>query len=278
MFAVHSGIPIEQNPPVAVIVIFVIILFSMPLAIIVLSYIKRRTRNRAQANKQTDKRINALSDWAKSRGLSFSPDNDINVEHRFWFFDRLKFGGNHYGYNIMEGVTGDLKIYAFDYNAEPEATNISTSGDSKSGTHSFSVTTYEPSTESWKARPFSAAVVETSAYFRPLFIRTEKFRDKVAVSAGLEDIDFESVEFNSKFYVRASDRRWAYDAVNQSSMELLLNHCRFNIEFNGKYIIAYRDELFELGHFEEALQLLIGIIDNLPKTLFGKEKGEKLWS
>jgi hypothetical protein len=267
------GIPIEQDPPIAFIVIFVIIIFSPFLATVVFAFIRRRNRNRDKSNAQTDKRINALSEWASSRGLSFLAGNDSGIDSRFWFFDRLKLGWNHYGYNIMEGVIGNQKVCAFDYHAEASYANVSTEPAS-----SYTITTAEASTESMKARPFSAVIVETSTYFRPLFIRTEKFRDKIAASAGLEDIDFESAEFNSQFYIRASDRRWAYDAVNQATMDLLLSHCRFNIEFNGKYVVAYRDELFELGHFEEALQLLTGIIDNLPRTLFGKEKGEKLWS
>ena len=258
----HTGAIIEQNPPVADVVIIVII-FLIPILIIIIAAIAgfiRRRRNRANIGKQTDNRMNVLADWAKSRGLSFHPDSDINMESRFWFFDSLKTGPSHYGYNIMEGVISNRKVCAFDYLCE--WATVDKSGNRRVGAQSY----------------LSAVIVETSAYFRPLFIRPEKFRDKIAASAGVEDIDFESAEFNSQFYVRASDHRWAYDAVNQANMELLLSHCRFNIEFNGKYVIAYRDELFELGHFEEALQLLTGIIDNLPKTLFGKEKGEKLWS
>jgi hypothetical protein len=199
-------------------------------------------------------RSKALADWAQSKGLSPNPTASVVIAARYWRLSCLQKGEGHWAYNVMEGTVNNRKVCTFDYHYETVSTD-------KNGNRR--VTHYY----------LSAVVVETDFQLKPLFIRTENVLDKIAKSAGLNDIDFESAEFNNEFYVEASDRRWAYDVVNQATMDLLLNSCRFNIEFNGKYVIAYRDELFELGHFDEALQLLTGIIDNLPKSLSLEPKG-----
>ena len=60
-------------------------------------------------------------------------------------------------------------------------------------------------------------------------------------------------------------------AVAEQYPDLKASH--FNIEFNGIWVIAYREELFAPGYFPEALQLLTGIVDNLPESMV-RELGE----
>jgi len=115
----------------------------------------------------------------------------------------------------------------------------------------------------------SALIIESSIQFQrfqPLCIRPESFLDKAVESIGLEDITFESIEFNNEFHVKAKDRRWAYDAINQATMELLLASLRFNIEFQDNYVIAYRNTPFTTADIEDALKLLTRILDNLPNS------------
>jgi hypothetical protein len=210
--------------------------------------------------RQLENRRKELSAWAKSKGLSFRRTSSIVTAARYGCLQCLQKGDTRYAYNIMEGLFNSRKICAFDYYYQTEE-------EDKHGGRTITGCYY-----------FSAVVAEADFQCKPLFIRTEKLFDKIAKSAGLDDINFESAEFNKQFYVQASDRRWAYDVVNQATMELLLSHPRFNVEFNRQYVVAYCDELYDLGHFEEALQLIIGIIDNLPKPLLDKKKGEKIWA
>lgn len=39
---------------------------------------------------------------------------------------------------------------------------------------------------------------------------------------GFDDIDFESVEFSRKFFVKSPDKRFAYDVIHPAMMEFLL--------------------------------------------------------
>jgi hypothetical protein len=66
--------------------------------------------------------------------------------------------------------------------------------------------------------------------FVPLLIRPESFGDKLGHLVGLEDIDFESDEFNRKFFVKCQDKKFAYDVLHQRAMEFLLHHKPLVIE------------------------------------------------
>jgi hypothetical protein len=92
---------------------------------------------------------------------------------------------------------------------------------------------------------------------------------------GLDDIDFESTEFSQKFRVKSPDRRWAYDVVHQKTMELMLAHPHFLIDFHGSQVIAYYpDRMFSLREFESALKVVTGIVDYLPRDVV-EELGQK---
>lgn len=201
-----------------------------------------------------------LADWARSRGLSFIPDEDYGIGSRYWPFDCLQWGDNCYAYNTMDGAFANRAVCAFDYHFEigvslpknqGEDENINTTNEHLISTH----------------HNFSAVIVDTGLRLKPLFIRPEDFIDRIAHSSGYHDIEFESTEFNKHFYIKASDRRWAYDVLNQSNMDLLLSYPRFIIEFQDSKVIAYRKRTFSAAYFEEALQLITGILDRLPESV-----------
>jgi len=213
---------------------------------------------------KANKRKKELSAWALSRNLRFHPDKRTEMHINYPQFSCLQNGNERYAFNVIEGTFASREICAFNYHYAVAGTEDKDKlngpdplGDLLSG-HFF----------------FSVVIVKTSMQCKPLLIRQERFLDKIADSAGLDDINFESTEFNNQFHVKSSDRRWAYDVINQSTMELLLSSCRFNIEFNGNCVIAYHNELFSSAYFEEALQLLTGILDNLPESLVQELKGK----
>ena len=203
---------------------------------------------------QNRQRIEALQALAARRGWTFSDAHDDTLETRYPDFNCLRDGSNRYAYNLLGGKSGDYALAGFDYHHE----TYSTDSDGKRKTHDHY---------------FSAIVFDTPFPLKPLLIRTETFMDKVGEFFGVDDIDFESDEFNRKFFVKAVDRRWAFDVINQATMEFLLAAPRFTIQFAGGSVIAFRDELFTPDEFEQAEQVVRGILDRLPKYLLEEWKG-----
>ena len=189
------------------------------------------------------KRRKELAAWAQQKGLQFDPADDSSFDERFNEFDCLKQGHSRYAYNVMTGTISTMPICAFDYHY------VTGSGKNRQ-THRF-----------------SAVIIKPIFLLGPLFIRHENFLDKITEFVGYDDIDFESTEFSRKFYVKSPDRKWAYDVITPATMEFLLASPQFTIQFDTKQIIAYRNNCFSVSDFEDALQLIMGIIERIPKDI-----------
>ena len=222
---------------------FILIIVGI-IAIIIVGVVLQR--------KKSEGRKKELAGWAFSKGLNFSPARDAGINNRY-SFKCLQRGENRYGYNIVEGNIGSRPARAFDYHYETHHTD---SKGNRQTQHHY----------------FSAVVVDANLPLKPLFIRNERLFDKLAEFIGFDDIDFESAEFSKKFYVKSPDKKWAYDVLHQATMEFMLSAPRFDIEFGGRQVIAYRNNTFKAVEFEEALNLVNGILDRLPESLLRELK------
>jgi hypothetical protein len=61
-------------------------------------------------------------------------------------------------------------------------------------------------------------------------IRKEHIGDKLGSGLGFDDIDFESEEFSRRFWVKSTDRKFAYDVIHPGMMEFLLDGPKPHVE------------------------------------------------
>ena len=203
---------------------------------------------------QAAKRRKKLIEWAKSRGLSYIRHKVRGFDMRYPGFRKLHEGSNRYAHNIMEGDWSGRPITAFDYHYETESTD--SKGNSQTNHHHF-----------------SSVIIQNALPLKPLFIRPESFLDRIAEFVGFDDIDFESAEFSRRFYVKSEDRRWAYDVIHARTMQFLLDMPQFTIEFDRHHVIAYRSSTFRADDFENAANLVNGILERFPDYLVKQLKG-----
>jgi hypothetical protein len=201
------------------------------------------------------KRRQELEAWAKANGLRFSRDKDRGFDERFREFNCLRQGSNRYAYNVLSGQWKDRGFLGFDYHYETHSTD--SKGRRQTNHHRF-----------------SAVILESEFPLKPLFIRPESFFDKITEFFGYDDIDFESAEFSRKFYVKAQDKRWAYDVIHQRTMAYLLDAPRHTIQFDTGHVIAQDSSVFKVPEFETAASVIRGILDRLPDYVVKQQRGE----
>jgi hypothetical protein len=195
------------------------------------------------------KRRKELTAWAAAHGLSFSPERDRGFDERYRAFSCLRRGHSRYAYNIAHGSWNGREVRTFDYHY---ATG---SGKDRHDYH------------------FSGVVLGSDVPLKPLHIRPEGLFDKVTEFFGVDDIDFESAEFSRAFYVKAPDKRWAYDVLHQRSMEFLLRMPRFSIQFDTRCVMVWKRRRFSPEQFEEAIAVAAGLLDGLPPYLVQQQEG-----
>lgn len=200
------------------------------------------------------KREQALVTWAVSNKFSFFSENEYDIDARYPLFECLQQGDNRYAYNRMAGEWKAKSVFAFDYHYETHSTD--SKGRRRTHHHHF-----------------SAVILSSPIPLKPLFIRPENFLDRVTEFFGADDIDFESTEFSRRFYVKSPDKRWAFDVLHQRCMQLLLDSPDYYLEFEGGHAIVWRKGTFAPPDFENGLNLLHGIFEQMPEYLVRQQKG-----
>ena len=93
-------------------------------------------------------------------------------------------------------------------------------------------------------RRFSAAVVELDVDVPPVTVKPETFLTRLADHMGMQDINFESDEFNRRFQVSGLERKFAFDLIDARMMQWLLA-CdpRFALEIRKRHVLVYSSPL-----------------------------------
>ncbi len=154
------------------------------------------------------RRREAMAALAAELGWRFDPASDRAHDDQYAHFEIFRKGHSRVAYNTLtgsteiDGRTYSVKMGDFDYKI-----THSTGKNTQTTTYRLSYLVLH--------LPF--------AHTPDLLIRREGVFDKLAGALGFDDIDFESEEFSRAFYVKSSDKKFAYDVVHPRMMEWLLS-------------------------------------------------------
>jgi len=194
------------------------------------------------------KRREAFRAFALQHGLEFAEGDPFGLLD--WPFDLFRRGDGRGIDHVLWGTWRGTAMQAFDYWYYTETT------DSK-GRRSRSY------------RRFSCALVEVPAAFPHLEIAREGLFTRLADHVGLEDIEFESPEFNRRYNVKAKDRKFAYELLDARMLEWLVGFDQgLAFEVMGNRVLAYVSRAKPSG--------LLGLIgtavmfrDHIPNVAWG---------
>jgi len=194
------------------------------------------------------KRREAFRQLAASLGLRYTARDDAMGQH-FSYLNALDQGHNRYAFNILHGEYQGHPVQAFDYHYETEST------DSKGRR-----TTHDHYS--------SFFLLEQDKAFPELRIYPEGLLSRFGQMLGVEDMDFESVEFSKAFVVRSSDRKFAYDVCHTCMMEYLLEHQDLSLEIDGRCIAMTLPQALGPAEVPERLNQLVEIRQLFPEYLY----------
>jgi hypothetical protein len=159
------------------------------------------------AHVQQKKRREALATLARELGWQFTAEKDHSHDEQYAHFEIFRRGHSRYAYNTLRGTidiggqTWRAMMGDFHY-------QITTSNGKSTTTHTYL---------------FSYLILHLPYVQVPaLLIRREGIFDALKSVMGFDDIDFESAEFSKRFYVKSSDKRFAFDVIHPKMMEFLL--------------------------------------------------------
>lgn len=184
-----------------------------------------------------------IIDFSLRNNLKYAPDDNLSVINRYYFSKLMGQGHDKRAENLVYGKIKDRDFIFFDYRYR--------TGSGKN----------EQSFE------FGVASVELPIIFSDLYIRAENVMDKIAGAIGFNDINFESEEFNRAFYVKSSNKKFAYDIINSAAMQLLLENREWIIELNSNSILFYKSRIFSVEDYEKVSSFANNFIDIIPEYI-----------
>ena len=195
------------------------------------------------------KRRQELQLFGTSHGLQFSPSDPFHLLS--WPFSLFRKGDGRGVENVLWGQwEGKEPITAFDYWYYTEST------DSKGST-----------SRSYKR--FSCAIIEVPAAFPHLEIGRENVLTRMADRMGMEDIEFESPEFNRRYNVKARERKFAYEVLDGRMLDWMVRFDQgLGFEVVGNRILAYRGRTKSSGLIP-LIGTLVMFRDRIPNVAWG---------
>jgi hypothetical protein len=193
------------------------------------------------------KRREGLADLADRLGFAFHPSDPFGLAERYGGFAPLARGDSRYAYNVLTGERPPLGVFAFDFHYQTYST------DSKGRRHTHH-------------HHASHLVVDHPYDLGRLLVRPEGFLDKVADALGFDDIDFESAEFSRRYWVKAGDKRLAYDLLHAQQIEFLLAQPKFGLICEGgSTLVSLGEKRADPEGFEQMLRLARGFQERVPE-------------
>lgn len=211
---------------------FVAFLVAVPLGIaaaLVLGAARRRRRDRVRA-------------WAEAAGHTFREEDD-GLEHRFRGFEPFGKGTSRRVRHVVTGHRGGHRFLAFQYEH--------TTGGGKDR----------------KRHVHTVCVLRTPVSSPGLSLRRERLHHRVLDTLGGEDIDFESDAFSRLYWVKGTDRRFAYDVLHPRMMEYLMPHAGYVWQWRGGDLMLHVAGPIEPERVEAMVDVCGGMVALLPRHL-----------
>ncbi len=207
------------------------------------------------AHRQSKARTAALAALAKQWGLDFEAAKQWGAEQRFPGHAFFKQGDRRWVSNSMSGAcefaARPVTLHLGDFTYETDDTDGK--GHSSSTTHDCSY-----------------LVVNLGIKTPRLAIRPESFGDKVMGVFGFRDLEFESAEFNRKFHVHASDKKFAFDVCHARAQESLMRAPFKAIDLVDGVLLVPSDKVWTPAQFAAVRKFAAELLAGWPAFVWDK--------
>jgi len=203
--------------------------------------------------KAKQKRRESLHTFALQNGLSFSAVDTGDFERRYPFH-LFSMGEGRGCENVLAGLYQGVPVQEADY-------------------WYYTTTTDSEGRTTREYSHFSVVVVSLTARMPDVRIERENVLTRLADHLGMEDIEFESEQFNRCFNIKSKDREFAFKLIDDRMMQWLLDapH-KLCCEVNGGAALLYTKRL-RADEVPGLLAAAKGFVDHVPRLVWNEYGG-----
>lgn len=185
----------------------------------------------------------ALAAVAAQLGLEFAPGGR-RLDKELRDFDAMRAGSAPRIVNEMRGRYKERNVRVFDFEYTVQ-----------NGKHT-------------STRHRGVMLCEVPRAWRDLRIVPEHLGHKLLDAVGMDDIDFESQEFSDRFWVRSTDRKFAYDVIDPRMMEFLLAPGPARWEIRDGILCMWGERRWRPADIVPGLDRLVGFVERVPRHVW----------
>lgn len=167
-------------------------------------------------------------------------DDPIGILYTLNSFEMFTSGSNRHIENLTFGNLDSTSCYLFDYRY--------VTGSGKSRTTHY----------------VSAVAIREPLLMPVMSLRESGFGDRLMEHLGVKDIQFESQEFNDRYFVSCSNQKLAYDIIHPQMIDYLMTIPPRSWQINGPWTIVSIEGRPEVMELERAMLDMIGFYQRLP--------------
>jgi hypothetical protein len=196
------------------------------------------------------KRREFLATFALQHGLTFSAMDPGDFEENYGFH-LFSMGQGRGCENLLQGQWQGVPMHEADY-------------------WYYTTTTDGEGRTTRQYSHFSVVVIDLDAVLPNVSVGRENVMTRLADHLGMEDIEFESDEFNRCFNVKAKDKEFAFKLIDDRMMQWLLDAPdKICVEVVGPNVLLYCKRLPP----EQVTKMFFaakGFVDHVPKLVWSE--------
>lgn len=200
------------------------------------------------------KRREMFAQFAHANGWTWISEDNSFADR--WTGEPFGQGDHRRAQNVIQGLRDGRPIVAFDYSYQTHTTD---------GRGQRSTTTHH----------YGMCATSMPTRVPRLQVIRENMATRIGRALGIDDIDFESEDFNRKFRVSCPDRKFASDVLHPRQLALLLHKGFADWRMEGSDLLCWAKVDHTPAQVLESLRLLDEILDGIPSFVW-RDRGVTL--
>jgi hypothetical protein len=187
-----------------------------------------------------------LQQFATSNGWTYVAEDDSQCSR--WQRSPFNEGFDRRAKNVLFGRYRNHEMLAFDY--------------------TFKTRTQDSNGSSTQTHYYRVCAIALPTYLPMLEVGPENVLTRMAHVVGLEDIQFESEDFNRRYRVHGADQKFAYDVLSPRTIQSLLNLPELRWRIDGTSILSWATGSNNPADLMARLCTLATIVDGIPSFVW----------
>jgi hypothetical protein len=187
-----------------------------------------------------------LQQFAASNGWTYVAEDDSQCNR--WQRAPFNEGFDRRAKNVLFGRYRNHEMLAFDY--------------------TFKTRTQDSNGSSTQTHYYRVCAIALPTYLPLLEVSAENVLTRVAHVVGLQDIQFESEDFNRRYRVHGADQKFAYDVLSPRTIQSLMNLPVYQWRIDGTSIVSWATGSNNPVDLLGRLTALATVVDGVPQFVW----------